>query len=191
MVRMVCVAGLLALVAGGAAPAHGSAEGEAAGSAISLVVDVSDRKLYVMRGGEVEREFRVAVGQRSHPTPRGSYRVSRVIWNPRWVPPDAEWAKGKKARDPGDPQNPMGKVKIFFRAPDYYIHGTHDEDSLGRAESRGCIRMRNRDVIALARLVMENGGARRSPGWFQRVVNRVRQTEDVRLSDPVPLRIRD
>ncbi|HEY1052804.1 MAG TPA: L,D-transpeptidase [Prosthecobacter sp.] len=30
-----------------------------------------------------------------------------------------------------------------------YIHGTNDEASIGRAASHGCVRMRNRDVIAL------------------------------------------
>lgn len=192
--RRMAVAVVAAAALAASAPAHGTMDAAAeaeASDAFALVVDVSDRTLYVMQGGEVQREFRVAVGQRSHPTPRGSFRVSRVIWNPGWVPPDAAWAKGKKAREPGDPRNPMGRVKIFFRAPDYYIHGTHDEDSLGRAESRGCIRMRNSDVIALARLVMENGGERRPPNWFQRAINRVRDTQDVRLSRSVPLRVRD
>ena len=50
--------------------------------------------------------------------------------------------------------------------------------------------MRNADVMELARLVMQNGGAHRSPAWFQRVINRVRNTQDVRLSRPVPLRVR-
>lgn len=156
----------------------------------SITVDLSDRTLYVMRGGEVEREYSVAIGQARHPTPTGSFNVRRLIWNPRWVPPDAEWARDRRPRDPGDPRNPMGRVKIFFSAPDYYIHGTRETDSLGQAESHGCIRMRNADVIELARMVMENGGEQRTPGWFQRVVNRVRHTQDVRLSQPVPLRVR-
>jgi hypothetical protein len=37
---------------------------------------------------------------------------------------------------------------------------------------------------------MENGGERRTAGWFQRVINRVRSTQEVRLSQPVPLRVR-
>ena len=162
----------------------------AGSAAFSITVDLSDRMLYVMDGDETVREYRVAIGKPQHPTPRGSFRVQRLIWNPRWVPPDAEWAKDKKAREPGDPRNPMGRVKIFFRQPDYYIHGTRETDSLGEAESHGCIRMRNADVIALARLVMENGGANRSPGWFRRVINRVRSTQEVRLSDPVQFRVR-
>ncbi|HEX6911364.1 MAG TPA: L,D-transpeptidase [Longimicrobium sp.] len=161
-----------------------------ASEAFSITVDLSDRVLYVMEGDEVVREYAVAIGQPRHPTPTGSFNVRRLVWNPRWVPPDAEWAREKRAREPGDPRNPMGRVKIFFRAPDYYIHGTRETDSLGQAESHGCIRMRNSDVIELARMVMENGGAPRSPGWFQRVINRVRSTQDVRLSQPVQLRVR-
>ncbi|MGV3662037.1 MAG: L,D-transpeptidase family protein [Prosthecobacter sp.] len=30
-----------------------------------------------------------------------------------------------------------------------YIHGTNDEASIGRAASHGCVRLRNRDVMAL------------------------------------------
>lgn len=34
-----------------------------------------------------------------------------------------------------------------------YIHGTNDEASIGRIASHGCVRLRNRDVIALFDLV--------------------------------------
>lgn len=185
------VAGLL--VGGGGAATRASAAEDAGVAPVdgfSIVVDLSDRMLYVMEGGETVREYRVAIGQRRHPTPTGSFSVRRLVWNPRWVPPDAEWAKEKKAREPGDPRNPMGRVKIFFQSPDYYIHGTRETDSLGRAESHGCIRMRNSDVIALGRLVMQNGGASRSPAWFRRVINSVTRTQEVRLSNPVPMRVR-
>lgn len=186
--------GAVVLAAAGAAPFSFDSEAAAGpapeAEAIKLVVDLSDRELYVIQGGEVERTYSVAVGKPEHPTPRGEFRIRRIIWNPRWVPPDAAWARGKKARAPGDPQNPMGRVKMFFKEPDYYVHGTHAEDSLGQAESHGCIRMRNGDVIELAKLVMQNGGENREPGWFRRVINRVTHTQDVRLSDPVRFEVR-
>jgi lipoprotein-anchoring transpeptidase ErfK/SrfK len=185
------VAGLL--VGGGGSATRASAAEDAAvapADGFSITVDLSERVLYVMEGGETVREYPVAIGQRRHPTPTGSFAVRRLVWNPRWVPPDAEWAKEKKAREPGDPRNPMGRVKIFFQSPDYYIHGTRETDSLGQAESHGCIRMRNSDVIALGRLVMQNGGASRSPAWFRRVVNSVTRTQEVRLSSPIPMRVR-
>jgi lipoprotein-anchoring transpeptidase ErfK/SrfK len=159
-----------------------------ASASLKLRVDISERTLYATVGGE-ERTYPVAVGTSKHPTPRGRFAITRVIWNPRWVPPDSEWARGRKATEPGDPANPMGRVKLFFREPTYFLHGTNDEGSIGRAISHGCIRMRNEDIVALARLVMKHGGQPREPGWFQRVLNRVRSTQEVRLSTPVPLHI--
>ncbi|HEX8672013.1 MAG TPA: L,D-transpeptidase [Longimicrobium sp.] len=153
-------------------------------------MDLSDRKLYVMEGEEVVDSYSVAVGQPRHPTPRGNFTARRIVWNPRWVPPNERWARNKRPLPAGDPRNPMGRVKIFFSDPDYYIHGTRDVDSLGEAESHGCVRMRNSEVIALAKRVMEHGGARRDPGWFRRVLNRVTSTQEVRLSDPVTVRVR-
>ncbi len=159
-------------------------------STFALEVDVSERRLYVKEDGEVVRSFQVAVGRPGNPTPRGSFRVRHMIWNPRWVPPDADWAKEKSAKAPGDPRNPMGRVKIFFREPDYYIHGTRELDSLGQAESRGCIRMRNSDVVSLARLVMSKGGTPRDPSWFRRVLNRVTRSQEVYLERSIPLTVR-
>jgi lipoprotein-anchoring transpeptidase ErfK/SrfK len=42
-----------------------------------------------------------------------------------------------------------------------YIHGTNDEQSIGRPASHGCVRMRNRDVIELYDLVPEG-----TPVWI-------------------------
>ena len=91
---------------------------------------------------------------------------------------------------PGEPGNPMGRVKIFFSEPDYYIHGTHEVDSLGEAESHGCIRMRNSDVISLAKTVMAAGGKPVKQSFVRRVINRVRSTHEVRLSRPVRLTVK-
>ena len=183
-----------AILVGAAVPAvAGSGDGASArkdAAAFSLAIDLSDRKLYVMEGEEVVDSYSVAVGQPRHPTPRGTFTARRIVWNPRWVPPNERWARNRRPRAPGDPRNPMGRVKIFFSEPDYYIHGTRDVDSLGEAESHGCVRMSNPEVIALAKRVMEHGGARRDPGWFRRVLNRVTSTQEVRLSDPVTVRVR-
>lgn len=172
----------------GATPG-GVGEGVEEVAAIRLEVSVSERQLRVFEGDEVVRSYPVAVGKAKYPTPRGRFAIRRMIWNPRWVPPDSEWAKDETAKEPGDPENPMGKVKIFFREPDYYIHGTDAEESLGRAASHGCVRMANSDAVELARLVMEHGGENRPPSWFKRIINFVRSTQEVRLSQPVPLRI--
>ena len=166
------------------------ADTAAAAAAIRLQVDLSARRLHVLEGGEIARSYPIAIGKPSYPTPKGTFNIRRIIWNPRWVPPDSKWARNKTAKAPGEPGNPMGRVKIFFSEPDYYIHGTREVDSLGEAESHGCIRMRNSDVIALARQVMAAGGKPVQAGFVRRVINRVRSTQEVRLSRPVQLQIK-
>jgi murein L,D-transpeptidase YcbB/YkuD len=154
-----------------------------------LDVDLSDRQLSVIQGGSVVATYPVAIGQPSYPTPKGSFTIRRIVWNPRWVPPDSKWARKKTPKAPGDPANPMGKVKIFFSEPDYYIHGTRETDSLGQAESHGCIRMRNADAVELAQQVMAAGGKPVESGWVRRLINRVRSTREVRLTNGVPIAI--
>jgi lipoprotein-anchoring transpeptidase ErfK/SrfK len=154
----------------------------------SLEVDLSDRELRAYEDGELIKTYDVAVGKDEKPTPTGSFVIRRIVWNPAWVPPNEKWARGKTAKPPGHPDNPMKRVKMFFREPDYYIHGTDDLDSLGRAGSHGCLRMDPEDVTDLAQQVMAHGGEPRPLPWYRRIF-RSRSTKTVRLSNPVPIRI--
>jgi lipoprotein-anchoring transpeptidase ErfK/SrfK len=185
LMAMLCLVGIAAIMRPGATVP----EADVDAAAIRLHVDLSERTLQVIENGEVTESYPVAIGKPSYPTPKGNFSIRRIIWNPRWVPPDSKWARDKKARGPGDPANPMGRVKIFFSEPDYYIHGTRETDSLGQAESHGCIRMRNSDAIALAKRVMNAGGKPVQPGFVRSVINRIRSTREVRLSRPVSVRI--
>ncbi len=163
--------------------------GAASADALRLEVDLSQNELRaVVRGQEIAR-YDVSVGKDTNPTPEGSFEIRKLIWNPSWVPPNAEWAKGKSAKPPGHPENPMKRVKIFFKQPDYYIHGTGDEDQLGSAASHGCIRMSQEDVTSLARMVMDYGGKPQPEPWYRRILRR-RSTQVVILSEPVAIEIR-
>jgi L,D-transpeptidase ErfK/SrfK len=124
---------------------------------LTLKVDLSQRKLRVVEDGDVVHTYGIAVGSRKHPTPTGSFRTGRIEWNPRWVPPPSKWAARLRARAAGDPRNPMQGVKIYFREPWYYIHGTNAPGSIGTASSHGCIRMRTSDAKSLARRISKHG----------------------------------
>ena len=158
-------------------------------AALQLQIDLSNRELAAVVDGEVVERYAVAIGNDEYPTPRGEFKIRKVIWNPAWRPPDSKWAKDKDAKPAGHPENPMKRVKMFFKEPDYYIHGTADEDSLGAAESHGCIRMRVSDVTRLAQLVMEQGGKPMPEPWYRRVFRR-KTTKVVYLTVPVSLEIR-
>jgi lipoprotein-anchoring transpeptidase ErfK/SrfK len=155
-----------------------------------LHADLSERKLTIEDSTGVVREYTIAVGQPAYPTPPGEYKISKIIWNPSWTPPpNSEWAKRAKPKKPGDPGNPMKLVKIFFREPDYYIHGTDDLESLGKAESHGCLRMDPFDAADVAKYVMEHGGQPREESWFWRVLHFYRDEKTVYLKNPIPITV--
>ena len=155
---------------------------------LRLQIDLSERELAVVENGEIIERFPIAIGKDSYPTPEGSFKIRKVIWNPSWVPPDSKWARCKSSKPPGHPENPMKLVKMFFKEPDYYIHGTGDDDSLGQAESHGCIRMSKEDVTRVAQLVMAHGGKPMPEPWYRRIFRR-KITRVVYLTEPIPVEI--
>ena len=156
---------------------------------LRLTADLSARKLYVEEHDQVVLSFPIAIGLPQHPTPTGSFLIRKIVWNPAWVPPDKKWARRDRPRAPGDPYNPMRLVKIFFRPPDYYIHGTPYVGSLGKAASHGCLRMDPVDAAEVAQYVMEHGGQPRNENWFWRVIHARSKTQTVNLRNPIPMTI--
>lgn len=152
-----------------------------------LVLNIPAYRLDVVRDGAIVATFGVAVGMRKYPTPTGDFEVTRIIWNPWWYPPDREWAAGERVTPPG-PRNPMGRVKLLMRGP-YYLHGSPFESSIGTAASHGCLRMRNRDAIALARLLQQSTAAPITESDVDALTTRSRRTREVTLPRPVPLHL--
>ena len=155
---------------------------------LTVDVDLSARRLVVRIDGRQAGSYEVAVGKPNHQTPKGTYRLSQVVWNPSWVPPDEKWADTANPKEPGERGNPMGRVKILFES-ELYIHGTADKETLGEPVSHGCIRMSNADAMRLARLVMEYGGAQRSDEWYATVRKKPTESFEVAIPNPPVLRI--
>lgn len=156
-----------------------------------LVADLSDKILYVYENDTVTDMYDIAHGRDSYPTPTGSFGIRKLTWNPSWVPPDSKWARNRSAKGPGEPGNPMKVVKIFFKEPDYYLHGTDDVGSLGSADSHGCLRMAPDDVMKLGKWVMERGGEPQQESWFKRILHSRRQEKVIYLSNPVSIVVRE
>ncbi|MDH7480167.1 MAG: peptidoglycan-binding protein, partial [Syntrophomonadaceae bacterium] len=101
---------------------------------VKLVVEVAARKLTVLSDGEPFCSFPVAVGKKNTPTPIGEFRITRKA---------LDWGGG------------FGSRWLGLSVPwgIYGIHGTNKPWLVGQAVSHGCIRMRNRDVERLYRMV--------------------------------------
>jgi len=160
-------------------------------SSFHLVADLSTKRLKMYDADTLVWQYEISDGTDGYPTPTGEYKIRKLVWNPRWTPPpDAEWAAKYKAQEPGSPANPMKVVKIFFREPDYYIHGTAETGRLGNAASHGCIRMDPEHVAEVAQYVMSHGGQAQPESWFWRVLHFRNEEKPVYLTKPIPLTIR-
>ena len=158
---------------------------------LRLVADLSLNELHMIDGDKEVFVYPISPGTKSYPTPAGNYRIRRLVWNPRWTPPpNSAWARKYKPQAPGSPGNPMKVVKIFFREPDYYIHGTAETGRLGSPASHGCLRMDPEHIAEVARYVMEHGGQPREENWFWRVLHFRNEEKPIILKNPIPLEIR-
>jgi len=60
-------------------------------------------------------------------------------------------------REP-NPGGPFGTMWLSLSKKSYGIHGTNDPSSIGKAVSKGCIRMYNAQVNELAQIVPNGTG---------------------------------
>lgn len=97
-----------------------------------IEVSINERRLKLFKSGVLQKQYPIAVGRILHHTPVGNF----IIIN--------------KAPNPG---GPYGTMWMSLSKEHYGIHGTNDPASIGRAVSRGCIRMYNRDVEELASII--------------------------------------
>jgi lipoprotein-anchoring transpeptidase ErfK/SrfK len=153
-----------------------------------IEVNLARRELTVYRGGQAVETHPVAVGSSEWPTPTGEWSIGQVVFNPRWVPPDQEWARDEETKEPGDPENPLGDAQLVYDVPNS-IHGTNEPESLGQAVSHGSIRVSNEVAMSLARQVMEAGGAPRDESFFRQVREDRSRRHDISIPDPVPIRV--
>ncbi|MDQ3556464.1 MAG: L,D-transpeptidase, partial [Gemmatimonadota bacterium] len=155
---------------------------------LRLEVNLAARELYVYRDGQRVGTHPVAVGSEEWPTQTGEWTIGQVIWNPRWIPPEEEWAEDEEVKEPGDPENPLGLAQLVYDAP-RTVHGTNEPASLGKAVSHGSIRVANEVAVDLARQVMEAGGAGRDEAWYRGARENRTQRQDVSIPNPVPIRV--
>jgi lipoprotein-anchoring transpeptidase ErfK/SrfK len=157
-------------------------------SRLRLEVDLESKQLTALDGDQSIGMYRVAIGSPQWPTQAGQWEVKQVVWNPEWVPPkDEAWAEDRNPKQPGAPDNPLGRVQLVYDPP-RTVHGTNDPASIGKAVSHGSIRMANADIVQLARRVMEMAGAPKDESFYQRV--RQHRTEKVVVDLPQRVQIR-
>jgi hypothetical protein len=157
---------------------------------LEIEVDIAARELHVRRDGRVTETHPVAVGSEEWPTRTGEFTIDEVVLNPRWVPPDEEWAEDEDEVEPGDPENPLGVAQLVYDRP-RSVHGTNEPASIGQAVSHGSIRVSNEVARNLARQVMEAAGVQDIEQRMRRAQEDPERNETVRLPRGIPIRVVD
>jgi hypothetical protein len=155
-------------------------------SALRIEVNVPAFRLDAYLHHQLVASYPITAGSTWEPTHTGRFELREVVWNPWWHPPAHRRPKDRVT--PPGPRNPMGRVKLPFHGL-YYIHGTHRDTEIGRPASRGCVRLRNEDAIALARLIHQHGSPSLSPAEVDRLAADPRRTRTVRLELPVSVEV--
>jgi lipoprotein-anchoring transpeptidase ErfK/SrfK len=116
----------------------------------SIVVITKQKKLFYVTGPGTAIEYNIGIGRAGF-TWSGTHKVTAKKEWPAWTPPAEMHArqKGLPKRMEGGENNPLGARAIYLGSTLYRIHGSNDPDSIGMADSSGCFRMHNSDVIDL------------------------------------------
>ena len=134
----------------GAAPAGPLTRDGGKGAKYKLPTDLGQ--------GQVIAQFPVTMGSSHDPLPFGLWKATTYAFLPPFhYQPDLFWdAKDPTADDkrlPPGPNGPVGLAWLDLTKKHYGIHGTPTPETIGRAESHGCIRMSNWDVLRLSRML--------------------------------------
>ena len=120
---------------------------------MAVTVSKSCNELLLTSNGRFFKRYRVGTGKYDR-TPAGTFAVNDRIKEPVW------WRDDGKTIPFGDKENILGTRWLAMKATGttpavtgYGIHGTWDNDSIGKSESAGCIRMKNADVEELFELI--------------------------------------
>jgi lipoprotein-anchoring transpeptidase ErfK/SrfK len=120
----------------------------------SIVINTTERRLYYILGNGRALRYAVGVGKEGLEWSGRDTISDKKNW-PDWRPPaemrSREASKGRilPAHVEGGPTNPLGARALYIGNTLYRIHGTNQPWTVGQANSSGCIRMTNEDVIDL------------------------------------------
>ena len=103
---------------------------------LKVLIDISEKRLYLINGNELIKKYPIASGKLSTPTPIGTWKIiNKAKWGggfgTRWMGINVPWGT-------------------------FGIHGTNKPNSIGSNASAGCIRMNNKDVEDLYKYVKHN-----------------------------------
>ena len=123
-----------------------------------IVVSKAGKTLKAYRGDELVALFTVSSGSSEFPLPIGEWDILGEAYNPPYSydPEVLGEGEGETYTLAPGPNSPVGVVWIDLSKEHYGIHGTPDPETIGRAQSSGCVRLTNWDAARLAGMVSQS-----------------------------------
>lgn len=106
-----------------------------------ITIDKGGHTLRLFNGSKKIKEFPIACGSPSYPTPTGHFKIVEKRYYPTWTNPHMGWSAGMPEYIPPGRGNPLGTRAMDLDASGIRIHGTPSPWSIGSSVSHGCIRM--------------------------------------------------
>ena len=121
---------------------------------VATKVDTKTNMLGVFEAEKLIAAYPVTIGSAHNTSPVGEWKVRGTSKLPTFRYDKAMLERGERSGNfymlPPGPRNPVGVMWIALNKKGIGIHGTNDPGSIGRAESHGCVRLANWDVVRLA-----------------------------------------
>ena len=121
---------------------------------VAVKVDTKTNRLGVFEAEKLIAAYPVTIGSAHNTSPVGEWKVRGVSKLPTFRYDKEMLEHGERSGNfymlPPGPRNPVGVMWIALNKKGIGIHGTNDPGSIGHAESHGCIRLANWDVVRLA-----------------------------------------
>ena len=108
-----------------------------------IIINIPSYTIEYYENNKLIKEYPVAIGKPSTPTPLGLFYIIDKEIDPSWYPPERNGDVVSSG-----PDNPLGYRWMGFEG-NYGIHGTNAPWSIGSAISNGCIRMHEENVEEL------------------------------------------
>ena len=125
---------------------------------VRIVVSKSGKTLRAFSGEELVALFTVSSGSSQFPLPIGEWDIVGEAYNPPYSydPEVLGEGEGETYELPPGPNGPVGVVWIDLSKEHYGIHGTPEPETIGRAQSSGCVRLTNWDAARLSQMVSQS-----------------------------------
>ena len=116
----------------------------------TVVVSLTERRLYYVEPGGTAMKYGVGVGREGFAWSGVKTIAMKKEW-PDWTPPAAMLLRRPSLprHMKGGVGNPLGARAMYLGGSQFRIHGSNEPSTIGQAVSSGCIRMTNADVSDL------------------------------------------